>query len=278
MIHLVSKFFLILSLFVVVWSCQAGIDFDAMDSAEKKFQERQRQELIAYMSLETMFPDERVRALAKAAGKGRLKTIDKLIAEGVDVNAQGKGNATPLFWALRNSSKKGFEKLLTLGADPNALLGGSSMMHWVAWHKDVYFLNLSLDHGGDPNLVAGQLKETPLFKAIGIKGNVNEDAVQLLVKAGANVNVKAGSKKIFGMPMGGQTPILHAASIDRFDVVYELLELGADPRLKNDQGTDLSNHIATTRKNVAAGSSLERDINKVVQWLADNAGIDVPAY
>ena len=70
-----------------------------MDSAEKKFNEEQSQKLVAFMSLETMFPDLRVRDLAKAAGDGKIKKIEQLVKEGVGGNARGAQGATPLFWS-----------------------------------------------------------------------------------------------------------------------------------------------------------------------------------
>jgi len=94
------------------------IDFAGMRSAEKAFNERQRQEVVGLMSPKTMFPDPQVRALAKAAGSGRVGRMDTLVERGIDVNSRGKKGAPPLFWALRKSNLEGFERLLELGATP----------------------------------------------------------------------------------------------------------------------------------------------------------------
>ncbi len=48
--------------------------------------------------------------------------MDQLIADGVDVNAKGKDNVTPLFWAFFDNKLPRFKKLLEHGADPNVLL------------------------------------------------------------------------------------------------------------------------------------------------------------
>ena len=70
------KYILLIGFVVFVSSCKAEeIDFKGMDSSEKAFNERQRKELVAYMSLETMFPDDQVRTLAEAAGEGVVKKI-----------------------------------------------------------------------------------------------------------------------------------------------------------------------------------------------------------
>ena len=97
---------------------------------------------------EEYFDDPKVIRLCNAIRKRDLTLIDKLIAEGADVNAKGKGNMTPLLWAfvqgrpwnkppsLANRNKPGFTekwaseefdaahlaiftKLLEHGADPN---------------------------------------------------------------------------------------------------------------------------------------------------------------
>ena len=108
------------------------IDWKGLEESEKEWNERAKTEFIAFMSLETMFPDESVRALAKAAAKGRVGTVEELVDLGVDVNASGTKGATPLFWAMSNYN--GFKKLLELGADPNVIFGnGGSIMHIAVW-------------------------------------------------------------------------------------------------------------------------------------------------
>jgi hypothetical protein len=48
---------------------------------------------------EDFFTDLKVIELCRAIEKEDLILIDKLIAEGTDVNAKGKDNMTPLLWA-----------------------------------------------------------------------------------------------------------------------------------------------------------------------------------
>lgn len=45
-------------------------EIDRMGALDKLINEPQSQELVAYMSLKTMFPNPQIRALAKAAGNG----------------------------------------------------------------------------------------------------------------------------------------------------------------------------------------------------------------
>jgi ankyrin repeat protein len=267
-----KNYFLLISLSFVlcVSGCNAEeIDFKSMELSEKAFNERQRRELVAYMSLETMFPDNQVRALAAAAGQGDAKKIEELVSQGTNVNSQGAKGATPLFWALRNFNIEGFEKLLDLHADPNIIFADSTVMHWAARHKDTRFLKKALDYGGNPNVVAGQPSETPVFETIGIEGSDNRQAMLMLLDAGADINAVTGGKKIFGMSMGGITPLMSAASLVRFDIVHELLLRGADYRLKDDSGRDLMDRIMSVDGRFAADSEQEKALEKVIGWLSE---------
>lgn len=258
-----------------VSGCKAGeIDFDAMKSSEEAFNKRQRQELVIQMPLKTMFQDQQVRALAEAAGKGRLKKLEELVDQGVDVNARGKNDATPLYWALRNSNLKGFTRLLELGADPNLLFADGSVMHWATMHEDVAFLKVALEHGGDPNLRAGQLGETPLFLTVGLEGDNRKEHRQLLLDSGANINIRTVDDSSY-MPIGGNTPIMKAAGLGRFNIVYELLELGADYKIKNDSGHDLTDRVGQKRGAFISGSQQEKDLQKVIDWLSER-GVEIP--
>ncbi len=64
------------------------------------------------------FTDQGVIALCKAIEAHNLTEIDRLVKSGVDVNARGRGNMTPLLWAFPVGQDV-FRKLLELGADPN---------------------------------------------------------------------------------------------------------------------------------------------------------------
>lgn len=235
-----------------------------MKSAEQAANERARKELVAYMSLETMFPDPQVRALAEAAGNGQLQKIEALVEQGVDVNARGARNATPLFFAMRSSNLEGFKKLLELGANPNVVFDdGGTVMHWAVQHKNEAFLKAALEHGGNPNLEAGQDNETPLFDTIGEQS----DKLDILLEAGADVNVQERY---------GFTPVILAAGRGRFDIVYKLLDHGADYRIKTKSGHDLADIIADTHERMDPSHEMYTWMQKVIARLEER-GVHVPA-
>jgi ankyrin repeat protein len=57
------------------------------------------------------FDDPKVIALCKAIDARDLKEIDRLVAEGADVNAKGKGNMTPLLWAFPENKPEIFKRI-----------------------------------------------------------------------------------------------------------------------------------------------------------------------
>ena len=241
------------------------IDWKGMEEAEKERNERVRKELLAYMSLETMFPDESVRALAKAAAKGRVRTVEELINSGVDVNSSGTQGATPLFWAMSNYN--GFKKLLELGADPNVIYGdGGTVMHWAVLVEDNRILEAALEHSGNPNLVAkgSMFEDTPIFQAVSqaaLGGGVEK--IGILLDARANINAQ---------DKFGWTPLMRAASHVGSDLVIYLLERGADYKIKNNAGRTLANLIAEKAGRLIPEAELER--LKVVEWL-ESRGVTV---
>ncbi len=254
----------IIGFFLTSLSCNAQEKLlNDMESAETIASERASEELVAYMSLENMFPERQVRAFAEAAGRGKIKEVEAFVEQGVDVNVRGTRNATPLFWAMRNNSIKGFNKLLELGADPNVVFDdGGTVMHWAVRHKDATFLNRALVHGGDPNLKAGQFMKTPLFEALGVQSS----KLDILLDAGANINAQSSF---------GTTPSMVAAGRGRFDIVLKLLDRGADYKLINNSGHSLATRVADKRDLMDPNHELYARMQKVIEWLEER-GVYVP--
>lgn len=186
------------------------------------------------------FPDRHLAELATAAANGNTDKLQKLIDQGMDVNARGEGGMTVLCWTLLRNSKQGFLFLLEHGADPNIesegpnLMGapGYSVMEYAAMHEDIWWLKTVLQHGGNPNLVLLLEKNTPIFPAInaGMPVAPRIEHVRLLIKAGANLEARNRDS---------QTPLLYAAYRHHYQVVYELMKAGADPKSHDNAGVTL---------------------------------------
>ena len=229
-----------------------------MEASERRANARAAEELVAFMSFDTLFQTAELRSVAEAAGKGRVKQLRSLADQGADVNARGTKGATALFWALREGSASGFRELLDLGADPNVVFDdGGSVMHWAVRNRNPAFLEAALEHGGDPNLKAGQLGKTPIFEALGER----RDRLELLLAAGADVNAESD----LGMPA------YVAARRGSFDVVYTLLEHGAEYRAKSSAGQTLLDIALEKKPMMDPKHELYRWLQRTIDWL-ESAG------
>jgi uncharacterized protein len=185
----------------------------------------------------TLFADAKVRELVEAAKNGDLKKVDHLISEGVNVNEKGKFGVTPLLCVLEAENKAGFACLLKHKADPNIRNDkGIAAVNMASLLEDPYWLDQSLRNGGDPNLLnAGKPffpGRTPLFFAISKQRIKN---VNLLIAAGANVSFVNTS---------GEFPLLEAAMRPSYDIVYALLEAGANYHENSQNGDNLIKWIS----------------------------------
>jgi ankyrin repeat protein len=190
------------------------------------------------------FSDDGQADLAAAAAAGQTGKMQKLIAKGADVNARGAGGMTVLCWAFLRGSKPGFLFLLEHGANPNIegdgtnLVGthGFSVISYAAMHEDIWWLRVVLQHGGNPNYVFLLEKDTPIFPAInaGLPVSPRIEHIRLLIKAGANLEARNRD---------GQTPLLYAAYRNHYQIVYELLKAGADPKGRDSAGSSLTSLI-----------------------------------
>ncbi|MCD9031243.1 ankyrin repeat domain-containing protein [Luteimonas sp. Y-2-2-4F] len=181
------------------------------------------------------FPDPQAQALAVAAERGDAAEVRRLMQdEGVDPDTifGGRDGGMPLLaWPIYAGSPEGLRAMLENGADPNVAkpypeeegrskTNHSNAMVWAAEQEDPVYLELLLDHGGDPN-TRNANNEALLFHAF-IKQNQWRN-VQLLVERGADVNAKVSA--------GGTIMNTYAAR-GGFMMVHWLLEHGADPTLE----------------------------------------------
>ena len=187
-------------------------------------------------SLSEAFPgDPATRELARAAGKGNLKDMDRLVAEGADVNATGKGGVTALGWALYRKNIAGFRHLLELGADPNAVWESKELAKglWVgcsAMHvAKGPFLEAALEAGGDPNLECHGIRVVH-----GGCWGVTEQEWAMLEAHG----VDYGFREPDGTPF-----ILAVANSGSYRVVYHLLKKGVDPAPVDAEGRGLRDRM-----------------------------------
>lgn len=250
-----------------------------------------------------IFADPKVVELCYAIADQDYALVERLVKnEGVDINAKGFMDITPLLWAfplgrlesvhcwhsqgLRpdNDARRAevreieqkvlakhasfLEKLLRLGADPNVItqeadrkdiLGnhkvvavpgdmfppkkGFSVSHLAAKRygpAEFSYLASVMTNGGDPNLTDETRDATPTAIVCGgddaILGSLRSPPQDLAIMIEARADLELRDRQ-------GNTPILLAARVSRYSMVYMLIHAGADFRAKNDKGEDLAWHV-----------------------------------
>lgn len=177
-------------------------------------------------------------SLHAAAARGDVSGIDKLLSEGASIDARDHTGATALLVATHGNQIAAAKALIHAGADVNAKDNINDSPYLYAGARGhLQILKMTLSHGADlksTNRYGGtalipaaerghvetvrtlieagvdvdhvnRLDWTALLEAIilGNGGERHQQIVDLLVKAGANVNLADGK---------GETPLQHARS------------------------------------------------------------------
>ncbi|XOZ32428.1 ankyrin repeat domain-containing protein [Halomonadaceae bacterium KBTZ08] len=211
------------------------------------------------------FEDEKVIALAKATVSGDVKTIDRLVSEGVDVNYRGRKNITPLLWSVGKPDKAGMRRLLEHGASPNILTDdGDSFIGFVAASPDTDYLKMALEYGGNPNL-RNNLEETVLFSAATANHENVEESIRFLIEYGADINA---------VDYSGTNAAMAAAGINQFRSAFFLIKKGIDYKQKNQWGNSIVYVLERNRLGFFPGSE-KYDFRTRIAAFLEERGIEV---
>jgi uncharacterized protein len=198
------------------------------------------------------YEQARIKALAKAAGRGMLEQVELLLNKGVEVDAVSKHGNTALMRASFKGHLAVARFLLERGADINAenAQGNSAVLLAAgAGHSDVVGLLLETGAAANTKNVEGH---TPLLLAA---GRDEPEIVEALLKYGANPDEA---------DKNGDSPLMKAAENGFFLIAMLLLESKADVNAKNRFG------------NTALMKAAFRGNNRILKLLLE-AGPDVNA-
>ncbi|QIZ51857.1 ankyrin repeat domain-containing protein [Dickeya zeae] len=202
--------------------------------------------------------------LLQTIRKGDEAEARRQLAQGLNLNIQGKEGITPLLWLIYETQDKNAVWLaLKLGADPNYKDGsGDSAVNRVSGVRDPDWLRIVLDAGGNPNSI-GRLGQPALFSAI---NESRWDDIKLLVERGADLNLEDAQKR---------NSALYAAYINEYETVYWLIEHGAKVDTYSATGGSLAWRVHDSLSIVANNSLNYSWLLKVKQQLQQR-GIKFP--
>ena len=177
---------------------------------------------VAGMTPEEAFTTPHTAEFVRAVMREDYDEADKLLRQGVNVNAEGGEGLTPLFWAMvaeRNPDVEKLEYLLKAGANPNhqePKYHGSAIYIAVDTNQPK-LLKLFLKYGGNPSLVGrGHFGEDWSLLSIAAL-NGQDEIIKILVAAGADVN---------WLDEQGFSAAFRAIGSGRYDLAAYLLEHG----------------------------------------------------
>ena len=186
-------------------------------------------------------------ALMWAAAEGHSDVVGALIEIGAKVQAVSRTGFSPLVFAVTKNDVPSIKALLAAGADPNQAVASGSLPMAVAMsyrHTDSALALLegganldTRDRAGNSllHLAAqqGDLRVTKALLAKGVDANVRTP-LSMAASAG-----RGGGGGLRPGPSGGQTPLMMAARGDHEDVMRALVEGGADPTLRAQDGSNV---------------------------------------
>ena len=213
-------------------------------------------------------------ALMWAAAEGHAAVIEALVARGADIHARSNGGFTALLFAAREGQIAASKALLVGGANLNDAIPSTTPIDEPAPEEttpgppeaglNVFLLATAnahfelaawlLDQGAEPNAAPRgwtALHQISWVRKMGVAGSndpappgsgnmTSLDFVRKLVAKGADVNARATKKPQMGLTTlnsVGATPFLLAARTADFELMRLLVELGADPKLPNEDNT-----------------------------------------
>ncbi len=207
-------------------------------------------------------------AIMWAAAEGHTAVVEALIAAKAEWNGRLKSGYTPFLFAVREGRIGVVKSLLKAGASANEVVeiapsapprpsrmprNGVSALVLAVTNAHYELASVLLDAGANPNAAeAGYtaLHVLPTVRKPGVgdndpppdgSGNLSSlEFVRKIAAKGADLNARMTKKVPFGMTainVMGATPYFLAARTADAELMRLLVQLGADPKIGNAEGT-----------------------------------------
>lgn len=221
---------------------------------------------------EVYFDDVKVISLCRAIEANDLAEMERLIKNGVDVNAKGRANVTPLLWAFPDEKMERFELLLKYGADPNVTIAGrptlngfsagDSVTERAALLKSPQQFDLVMKYGGNAKLICPGSNVSLAATLLGSPASSAEKIrrLDLLFEKGADVNDMSAGASLAYFALD--------TFVDR-EVALHLLEKGTDPNLRTVMNRKII-HLLVQPKPPSDNFKINQMNAKLLKWLTDH--------
>jgi len=210
-------------------------------------------------------------ALMWAASEGHVDVVRLLVKHGANIHERSKVGFTALLFAARQGQIDAAMALLDAGANPDDTLRGVAPNSTAgsgpaaaqvgvnafliaAGNAHYQLATMFLERGADPNAAPrgwGALHQVSWVRKAGVAGSNNPapvgsgsmgslEFVKTLVLYGADVEARVTRRPPVGVTslnMVGATPLLLAARTADAEYMKLLVDLGADPKATNEDGT-----------------------------------------
>ncbi|RXW30937.1 ankyrin repeat domain-containing protein [Enterobacter ludwigii] len=207
--------------------------------------------------------------LAEAIERGDTSHVKKLVAT-TELNKPGKEDMTLLFWALMNTlyDKKTqprlqiVTELIRAGADPLQPRpdGKSSPAEFVLMADSGEWIKAMLDGGLSPNAKDYVFDKPIIFQSIEAK---TTETLKVMLDRGGNINITDSL---------GNTLLIDAFDFHSYDHVFLLLERGADPDIRADNGWTLGNQLQRFLRKTKKDSDEYKDLIAIKESLIRHGG------
>lgn len=179
--------------------------------------------------------------MLKAAFDGDFGTVEKLVAQGADINYKDSWGNFAMFAAAWEGNLQALDLFYHLGAKIS--FDDSNLLCNAAYNGKVDSVRWLLDKGENANFSFTDTGENALHYTISKTSEMDErvEIVKILINAGTDVN----RKTIPGKPtlcfmrdarLKGETPLHRAAAYGNVTIVKMLLDAGAEPTMKDVNG------------------------------------------